>query len=148
MASIWTLYHKGLIGGVLQRWLSFWKILPFPQRNSRAHQSDHQVLGHLPDQDSSLPIVQFGRAVSSRKSLGGSKLLPFKNGGHCVVGDLQCCRNVLAPFPRSVPRHNPVSELYGQFLQPLGLVFALTCTVNCGTLQEQTLKILAPWLLP
>ena len=28
--------HKGLIGGMLQRWLSFWKVLPSPQRNSRA----------------------------------------------------------------------------------------------------------------
>jgi hypothetical protein len=36
MASIWPLYHKGLIGGVLQRWLSFWKVLPLPQRNSVA----------------------------------------------------------------------------------------------------------------
>uniref|UniRef100_A0A673Y7L2 Tyrosine-protein kinase n=1 Tax=Salmo trutta TaxID=8032 RepID=A0A673Y7L2_SALTR len=31
----WPLYHKGLIGGLLQRWLSFWKFLPSPQRNSR-----------------------------------------------------------------------------------------------------------------
>ena len=38
-------------------------------------------------------------------------------------------------FPRSVPRHNPVSELYGQFLRLHGLVFALTCTVNCRVLQ-------------
>jgi hypothetical protein len=45
--------------------------------------------------------------------------------------------DILVPFPRSVPRHNPVSELYGQFLQPHGLVFALTCTVNCGTLYRQ-----------
>ena len=36
VASVWPLYHKGLIGGVLQRWLSFWKVLRFPQRNSRA----------------------------------------------------------------------------------------------------------------
>ena len=42
--------------------------------------------------------------------------------------------NVLGHFPRSVPWHNPVSELYGQFLRPHGFVFALTCTVNCGTL--------------
>ena len=68
--------------------------------------------------------------------LGGSKLLPFKNdGGHCVLSDLQCCRNGLVPFPRSMPRHNPVSELYGQCLRPQGFVFALTCTVNCGTFQ-------------
>jgi hypothetical protein len=34
--------------------------------------------------------------ASCRKSLGVSKLLPFKNdGGHCVLGDLQCCRNDL-----------------------------------------------------
>ena len=83
-------------------------------------QSDHGVLGHLPDQGPSFSlIVQFRRAASSRKDLGGSKLLPFKNG------DLQCCRNVLVLF--SVPRHNSV---YGQFLRPHGLVFALTCTVN------------------
>jgi hypothetical protein len=43
----------------------------------------------------------------------------------------------LVPFPRSVPQHNPVSELYGQFLRPHGLVFALICTVNCGTLYRQ-----------
>jgi hypothetical protein len=43
---------------------------------------------------------------------------------------LQCCRNVLVPFPRSVLRHNPVSELYGQFIQPHGLILALICTVN------------------
>ena len=80
-------------------------------------------------------IAQFDRVASSRRSLDGSKRLPFKNNGdHCVPGDLECCRIVLVPFPRSVPRHNPVSELYAQFLRPHGLVFALTCTINCGTL--------------
>ena len=109
-----------------------------PMSTEELCQSDHWVLGHLPDQSPSPPIVQFDQAASSRKSLGGSKLLPFNNdGGHCLLGDLQCCRNSLAPFPRSVPRHNPVSELYGQFLRPHGLVFALTCTVNCVTLYRQ-----------
>ena len=66
-------------------------------------QSDHWVLGHLFDQGPSSPIAQFGRAASS-KSLVGSKRLPFKNdGGHCVLGDLQCCRHFLVPFPRFVP---------------------------------------------
>ena len=76
-------------------------------------QSDHRVLGHHPDQGPSPPIAQFGRTASSMKSLGGSRpLLPFKNdGGHCVLGDLQCYRHFLVPFPRSVPWHNPVSEL-------------------------------------
>ena len=75
-------------------------------------------------------------SLAERPALGRvlvvSNFFPFKNdGGQCVLGDLQCCRHVLVPFPRSVPRHNPVSERYWQFLQPHGLVFALTCTVNC-----------------
>jgi hypothetical protein len=43
----------------------------------------------------------------------------------------------LVPFPRSVSQHNPVLELYGQFLRPHGFVFALTWTVNCGILYRQ-----------
>ena len=55
-------------------------------------QSDHRVLSHLPDQGPSPSITQFGWAASSRKSLGYSKLLPFKNdGGHCVLRDFKCC---------------------------------------------------------
>jgi hypothetical protein len=54
-------------------------------------QSDHRVLGYVPDQGPSPPTAQFGRAASSRKSLGRSKLLPFKNdGSHCVLGYIQC----------------------------------------------------------
>uniref|UniRef100_A0A674DSX3 Neurogenic locus notch homolog protein 1 n=1 Tax=Salmo trutta TaxID=8032 RepID=A0A674DSX3_SALTR len=49
-------------------------------------------------------------------SLAGSKLLPFKNdGGHCVLGDLQCCRNVFLTFLRSVPQHNPQSSTDNSF---------------------------------
>jgi hypothetical protein len=80
-----------------------------------------------------------GWSASSRKSFGGSKLHPFKNdGGHCVLGDLQCSRNVLFPFPRSVPRHNPISELYGQFLPLpwLGFCSDIQC-VNYRTLYRQ-----------
>ena len=76
LSSVWPLYHKGLIGGVLQRWLSFWKVLPSPQ-------SDHWLLGHLTDEGTSPPIAQVGLGASFRKTVGGSKLLPFKNyGGH------------------------------------------------------------------
>ena len=90
------------------------------------------------DQGPSPPIAQFGQAASSRKSLGVSKLFQFKNdGGLCVHGGLQCYRNVFVPFPKSVPRHNAVSALCGQFLRPHGLDSALTCTVNCGTLYGQ-----------
>jgi hypothetical protein len=95
-------------------------------------QGDHPVLGHLPDQSPSPPIAQLGRAANSRKSLGGSKLLPFKNVGcHCVLGDLQCYIMFWGgTLPQIGPQHNPVSELYGHFLRPHGLVSALTCTVN------------------
>ena len=90
-------------------------------------QRDHRVLGHLPEQDPSSLIAQFDRVSSSRNSLGGSKLLPFKHdGGPCVLGDHQCCRMFLVTFPRSVSRHNLV--------RALRTVLALTCTVNCGTL--------------
>ena len=93
---------------------------------------DHRVLGHLPDQGPSPPIAQFGRVASSRKSLGGSTFLPFKNGGHCVIGNLQCCSNFLLSFPRHVPRHNPVSEPYGQLLLTSWLGFCFD--VNLGSL--------------
>ena len=114
---------------VLQRWLSFWKVLPSPQRNSWAL--------------SEWPLVSWSSwllILAGRPALGRVLVVPhlkdFKNDGdHCVLGDLQCYRNVLVAFPRSVPRYNPVSELYGQFLH--GFVFALTWTVNCGTLYKQ-----------
>ena len=51
--------------------------------------SDHWVLGHLLDQGPSLPNFQFGWAASSKKSLGGYKLILFKNYvGLCVLGQL------------------------------------------------------------
>jgi hypothetical protein len=36
VGSVCPLYYKVLIGGELQRWLSFWTVLPSPQRNSGA----------------------------------------------------------------------------------------------------------------
>ena len=65
-------------------------------------------------------------SVAGQPALGRGFVAPnfiqLKNyGGYCVLGVLQRCRNVLVPFPRSVPRHNPVSELYGEFLWPHGL---------------------------
>ncbi len=50
---------------------------------------------------------------------------------------LQCCRDFSVSFPRSVPRYNPVSAVYRQFLGLHGLVCALTCIVTCGTLYKQ-----------
>ena len=41
-------------------------------------QSDHWVLGHLPDQGPSTPIAPFGWAASSRKSRDGSKFFHLR----------------------------------------------------------------------
>ena len=84
----WPLYHKGQIGGAAEM-VVLLEGSPISTEELWSSVSDHQVLGHLPDQGPYPPIVQFGLAASSIKSLGGSKLLPFKNGGHCVLGDLQ-----------------------------------------------------------
>ena len=61
-----------------------------------------------------------------------------------VLRDLQCCRNLLVPFHRSVPQLNHVSKFYRQFLHPHGLVFALICTVTCGTLYRQVCVCVFP----
>ena len=53
------------------------------------------------------------------------------------LGTLNGADIFLVPFHRSVPRHNPVLEFYGQLIWPHCLVFALTCTVNSGTLYRQ-----------
>ena len=123
---------------MLPRWLSFWKVLPSPQSNSGAL-SEWPSGSWSPPWPRSFPLIaQFGRAASFRKSLGGSKILPFNNdGGHYVLGDLQCCRNVLLPFPKSVLRHNPVAALLRAIPSSSWLGFALTCTVNCGTLYRK-----------
>ena len=53
-------------------------------------QCDHRVRRHSPGQGPAPRLSQFGWSASSRKSRGGSKLLPIKNdGGHCVLGDHQ-----------------------------------------------------------
>jgi hypothetical protein len=122
VVSVWPLYHKGLIGGVLQRLLSFWKVLPSPRRNSGA--LSEWPLGYWsPPWPRPVSIARLlslaGRPAPERV------LVVLISGGHCILGDLQCCRNVLIPFPRSVPRHNPVSEFYGQFLLTSWLGFLL-----------------------
>ena len=69
-------------------------------RFSDLHRGTHRVLGYLLTKALLNRLLSVARAASSRKSLGGSKLLPFKNdGGHCVLRDLQCCRIVLYPSP-------------------------------------------------
>ena len=89
---------------------------------------------HLP-----LIAVQFGWAASSRMSLAGSKRLPFKNdGGHCVIGNLQCCRHFFGTLPQiCASTQSCLGALRTILLTPVACFFSLTCTVNCGSLYRQ-----------
>ena len=74
-------------------------------------QSDHRVLGHL-SYEGPFPLIAQSGQVALGRVLVVTKLLPFKNyGGHCAPGTLQCSIICFAAFPRSVPPHNPISEL-------------------------------------
>ena len=94
----WSLWQSSRIH--LCRWENLPEGQPSPQMNTG-------TLSEWPSGSWSAPwprpfslIAQFGWAVSSRKSLGGLKLLPIKNdGSHCVFGDLQCRRHFLYPSP-------------------------------------------------
>ena len=92
----------------------------------------------------SLTKAFFPRLLSLawRPALG--RVLVVPNVLHLIImeatvflGTFNAADIFLLPFTRSVPRHNTVSDLYRQFRRPHGLVFALTCTVNCGTLHRQ-----------
>jgi hypothetical protein len=65
-------------------------------------QSDHWVLGHLPDQGSSPSVAQFGRVDSSGKSLGGSNLIPIKNdarpGSKIQIGSICDAQHAASPI--------------------------------------------------
>ena len=122
VASVGQLYHKGL-----NRW-SAAEMVGLLQGSLIATEdlwsSVRVTIGFL--------ITSLTKALLPRLlSLAGQPGL----GRDLVVPNFIKWRMMEATvFPRSVPRHNPVSELYGQFLQPHGLVSALTRTVNCGTL--------------
>ncbi len=127
VASIWPLYHTGLISGLLQRWLLFWKVLLSPQRNAGA-------LSEWPSGSWSPPwlrpfslIAQFGQ-TSWRVLV----VLNFSIYEWCSLGPSIQHNFFSVPFPRSVPRYNPVSEVYRQFLGLHVLVCALKCTVTGG----------------
>ena len=91
--------HSAIKPRSVEWWLSFWKFLESPHRISGA------------------TMVLLLVKASSRKSLGCSKRIPFKNyGGHCALGNLQCSRILFVVFHRSVRWYNPVSEHCRQFL--------------------------------
>ena len=63
-----------------------------PRGTLKLCQTDHWVLDHVPDKVPFPTVAQFGQGDSSKKCLGGSRLLPFKiDGGHRWTPS---CRNI------------------------------------------------------
>jgi hypothetical protein len=98
VASVWPLYHKGLIGGVLQRWLSFWKVLPSPQRNS--------VRGPIGFMVTSLSKALLPRLLSLAKRLALGRDLVVPNFFHLrmmeatvFLGTFNAADNTWYPSP-------------------------------------------------
>ena len=132
-ASIWPLCHKARIGGGLQWSLSFWKL---PISSQDLWSSARVTIGFLVTfhTKSLLPrlLSLAGRPAPGRVLVVPNLLCYYIMEAIVLLGTFN------AAFPRSVPRPNPVSELWGQFLRPHGLVFfALTCIVSCETLYRQ-----------
>lgn len=122
-------YHTGLIGGVLQNWLYFWKVLLSSQSNT----------GALLLITSLIPSTSVAQMTSCRKSPVCFKLLRFTDdGGICGLWNLQCCTGFSVPLPtESVPSYNPVLEVYRQFLGLHVLGCALISTVCYGRSYRQ-----------
>lgn len=77
------------------------------------------ILLYLSHQESSPVIAQFGWTAMSRKSSGHPKLLLFQdNGSHCALSNHECFKKSFVLLATTVPCHNSISELLGQFLLP------------------------------
>jgi hypothetical protein len=73
--------------------------------------------------------------------LGVPNFFHLKGMEATVLGDLQCCRLFFGALPRSVPRNNPVSELYGQFLRPHAFAFQLGDLIQTGVCLSKSCPI-------
>ena len=83
------------------------------------------------DQGPSCPVIQFGWMANSWKSPGGSKLLEATE----LLGKLKALGMVRYPCP-DLYLTTILLQRSTVFLGLHGLVFVLTCSVNCGTLQR------------
>lgn len=89
-----TLPHRWWTG-LLQYWLSFWRLFLFPHKCPGNQRVAIGLLGRIPDKGP-LPCFRFRWVANSWKSPGDCKLQSY--------------------FPRFVPPENPVSEGYRQFI--------------------------------
>jgi hypothetical protein len=73
-------------------------------------QSDHRAFGHIPDQGPSPPNTQFGQALGIILVVPNLFQLRMMEAT-VFLGTFNAAEMFWYPFPRSVSRHNPVSEL-------------------------------------
>ena len=110
---------------MLKSRLTFWKD---PSPHLELCQSDHWVLGHLPDQGPSPSLIaQFGQAVSSRKCPVVQYLFHLRMMAATEFFGALNAADLFVFYP--LPQYNPVSEVY-EFLWLNGLIFAQIGTVN------------------
>ena len=126
-----SFYHSAWLPSTIKAWLVECYKDDWPSgRFSYLHrgtlllcQSDHRVLGHLPDQGPTPQLL----SLAGWPALGRILVVPnhfhFRMMEATVFLGPSMLQKCLVPFPRSVPRHNPVSEVYKQFLRPQRLVF-------------------------
>jgi hypothetical protein len=122
-------YHKGRIGGVLQRWEKLPEGQPAPQRNWSHVASLIKAL---------LPwLLSLAERPAPWRVLVVPNFLHLRmEEAHVFFGTFNAAEMIWYPSPDLCLDAIP-PECYGQFLRSPGLVFALTCTVNCGTLHRQ-----------
>src|SRR4029434_8788199 len=77
------MFHRGRVGNVLSipLYVLTCEVIDNKATLTLTFDFDHWVLGYLSDQGPLSPITQFGWAAKSRKTVGGSKSLPFQNDG-------------------------------------------------------------------
>jgi hypothetical protein len=144
VASIWPLYHKGLIGGVLQMVV----LLKASPISTEEHWSSVRVtIGFL---FTSLSKALLYRLLSLDGRPALERVLVVPNffhlrmmEGHCVLGDLQCCRHFLVPFPRSVPTDNSF-DLFGLILRWHALSTMGSHTYRCVPFQIMSNQLNLP----
>jgi hypothetical protein len=105
VASVWQLYYKGLIGGGLQRWLSIWKVTPFPHRLWSSVRVTIWLLV------TSLTKVLLPRLLSLAVRTAPGRVLVVPNFFHLRMIEATVFLgtfSALVTFLRFLPRHNPV----------------------------------------
>lgn len=139
VTSVWPLYHIGLL-----EWNSAEMVVLLedsPLFTEQCWSSVRMTIGSLATSLTKeipfTPIVQIGRAVCSWKSPGVSRLLFTDDGCYCSHLTFNATDIFLYPSPNLCLYTRSCLRGQRSFLGLHGSVYALTCTVNYGTLYKQ-----------